>query len=262
MSVFDHGFLYGDGVYETLRTFDGQVWNLAEHLKRLRSSCDLVGISLPWNAKQIGEWICETVRRNGFKESRIRVTVTRGENDFDFATGGKPTILIQVQALTPPQIEVFKKGVSIVTFKAQRFLPEAKSISLLPMVMGKRFAKQKRAYEAVFVDDAGYVLEGTITNIFVVKDGVLLTPRRNVLAGTVRTALLKIAKKNGFKAFLRDFKVRDLHLADEVFLTNAPKGVIPVVQVDGKKIGNGKPGSVTKEFLNFYRNECKGNKRR
>ncbi len=255
VSVFDHGFLYGDGVYETLRTFDGQVWNLAEHLKRLKSSCNLIGIKLPWSAKQIGEWVSETVQRNGSKEARIRITITRGENGFDFVSCKKPTILIQAQVLMQQPDAVYKKGVAIVTFKAQRFLPEAKSISLLPMVMGKRYSKRKNAYEAVFVDD-DYVLEGTITNIFIVRDGVLWTPKQNVLAGTTRAALLKIAKNNGFTAFLRDFKIRDLYLADEVFLTNAPKGVIPVVRVDGQKIGNGKPGSVTKEFLNFYRNAC------
>ncbi len=283
VSVFDHGFLYGDGVYETLRTYGGRIWQIDEHLRRLEKSCKLVGVGLPWDRKKIGGWVEKTVQKNGFgkwhgqksamrssnagrdlglQEARIRITVTRGENGFDFVSSKKPTILIQVQKLISPPAEVFKKGVSVVTFKAQRFLPEAKSISLLAMVMGTRFAQQKKAYEAVFVDDADYVLEGTITNIFVVKkdrfgENVLLTPKSNVLAGTTRDLLLKIAKKNGLKALLADFKLKDLYAADEVFITNAPRGIIPVVKIDGKKIGNGRPGAVTLNLLTFHHNGCK-----
>ena len=269
MSVFDNGFLYGDGVYETLRTYDGRIWQIDEHLKRLGKSCKLVGIRLPWSFKQIGEWVEKTVQLNGFgngresekaeadSEARIRITVTRGENGFDFGPGEKPTIFVQVQRLVPQPEKFYEKGVAVVTFKAQRYLPEVKSISLLPMVMGSRLAQQKKVYEAVFVDAADYVLEGTITNIFMVENGVLLSPKKNVLAGTTRDFLMKIAKKNGIKALLADFKLKDLYAADEVFITNAPRGIIPVVKIDGRKIGNGRPGAVTLNLLNFHRNECK-----
>jgi len=235
VSVNDHGFLYGDGVYETLRTFNGKVWQAGEHLKRMRRSAKMTGLHIPWKDSELKKWIEETVKRNGFDESRIRVTVTRGVNNYAFSTCGEPTLVIQVKKLVPEPVAA--KGVKIVTIKMNRILPEAKSISLLPMILARRLADSKKAYECVFVDADGYVLEGSITNVFVVKNGVLMTPSEGVLPGTTRDFVLKLAKKRGIKTLMRKIKYGELVKADEVFVTNAPRGIVPVREVDGVEIG-------------------------
>jgi len=246
VSVFDHGFLYADGVYETLRTYGGKVWQIEEHVKRLRNSAGMIGLPLPWSLKQMGDWIKQTVRRNGFNESRIRVTVTRGENGFDFGPAIKPTICIQVRKFVKQPAEIYRRGASVVTFRAERLLPEAKTLSLLPMVLAHRFMKKKKAYEALLVDHKGFVREGTMTNFLMVKGGVLVTPGAGVLAGTTRDAVLAVARRLGVKIRMRDVKLKELYEADELFLTNAPRGIIPVRSVDGKKISKSCPGEMTK----------------
>ncbi len=285
VSIFDHGFLYGDGVYETLRTYThevpslgevpswrtggptstaseassigGKIWQLPEHLKRLQRSADFLGLKIPYNLSELARLAEKTVALNGFKESRIRITLTRGENGYDFGSCEKPTLCIQVQELKAEPAAVYEHGVEVVTFAGVRNLPEAKTISLLPLILANRFLRQKKAYEAIFVDGKGLsarVLEGTITNIFLVKNGVLITPKTGMLSGTTRQFLLKIARQAGFKISEKNMKVRDLYLADEVFITNAPRGIIPVVKVDGRKVGKGRPGTVTKSLMGIFLN--------
>ena len=257
ISVFDHGFLYGDGVYETLRTYGGKIWQLAEHLKRLQKSARLLGLKIPSSLDQLGGFVAETVKRNGFLESRIRITLTRGVNAYDFTTCRTPTLCIQVQELKPEPKRVYEKGVAVVTFRGVRNLPEAKTISLLPLVLANRFLKKKRAYEALFVDERNYVLEGTITNVFMVKKGLIITPKIGMLSGKTRQFLLKIAKKNGFKILQKSIKIKDLYAADEIFITNAPRGIIPVVKIDGKKVGLGRPGIITQKLMRVFKAELK-----
>ena len=249
ISIFDHGFLYGDGIYETLRTKNGKIWQLKEHLKRLQNSAKLLKLTLPFPLNKIGKLIEETIHRNHFPESRIRVTVTRGINNFDFTTCQKPTLCIQVHPLKPQPQKIYDAGVKIITLQLERVLPEAKTISLLPFIVGQQKIAEKKAYEAVFINPQGYVLEGTVTNIFIVKNNILITTKNNILEGTTRKLILKIAQKNGLKTKITDFKLPTLYNADEVFITNAPRGIIPVIQVDKKKIGNGKPGTVTNKLL-------------
>ena len=246
VSVFDHGFLYADGVYETLRTYNGRIWQLNEHLKRLKFSADKLGIKIPWGFKQLGMWIEKTVNLNGFKESRIRMTLTRGQNNFDFVGSRKPFLCIQVALLKPEPRAVYAKGVKVVTVKMQRLLPEAKTISLLPMVLARRLMKAQNVYEAIFVDDKNTVKEGTVTNVFIVVKGVLFTPAKGVLAGTTCAYIVKLARCLGLKVQMRGFKVPALQNADEVFITNAARGIVPVVQVNRKAIGSGRPGKITK----------------
>ncbi len=249
VSVFDHGFLYGDGVYETLRTYKGKIWQLEEHLARLGKSAELLGLRLPYSLQELAEFTLQTVQRNGFAESRIRITLTRGISGFDFTSCERATLCIQVQELVPQPEEVYAKGVAVITFQGARPLALAKSISLLPMILAKRAAEDAKVYEAIFVNEKGYVLEGTITNVFIVQKGVLITPKNNILLGTTRQFILRIAKKAGMKVKEKDFKIADLYKADEVFITNAPRGIVPVVKVDGKKIAAGEVGKMTHEIM-------------
>lgn len=249
VSVFDHGFLYADGVYETLRTYGGKIWQMDEHLKRLLRSAELIGLDIPWSLKQMGSWIVQTVKKNGFGESRIRMTVTRGENGFDFGKAKKPTICIQVQKLQSQPVRVYSQGVRAVSFCVERTLPEAKTLNFLSMVMAQRFMLKQKAYEAILVNHQGCVTEGTVTNVFMVRNGVLITPRKGVLAGTTRDVILKIARKMKVKIELRDIKLAEMYRADEIFISNAPRGIVPVVQLDGRKIGTVGSGKVTRGLM-------------
>ncbi len=251
VSVLDHGFLYGDGVYETLRTYNGKIWQMNEHLVRLKDSAARVSIFFPWENKQIAAWADKLVRMHGFKESRIRITVTRGENGFDFSGSKKPTILIQVAALKAEPVRIYRDGVKVVTMRGERILPETKSISLLPFVMARQETEKKKAYEALLVDEKGYVREGAMTNVFYVLKGAIFTPKTKILYGTTRDFLVKLMSRNGL-GLEKDFKLEELMNADEVFITNAPRGIIPVVNIDGKKIGRGRPGPVTGKIMKLF----------
>jgi len=253
VSVMDNGFLYGDGVYETLRTYGGKIWQVEEHLRRLRSSAGMLGIDVPWPDLKIGSWLKGLCRMNGFKESRIRITVTRGVNGMEFEGSRKPTILIQAGVLKDIPLSAAKNGVKVVSVKFQRLMPEAKTISLLPMILAKRAAERAKAYEALFVDGDGFVLEGSVTNVFMVKSGRVFTPGRDVLPGTTAKALVEALKKSVFKVVKKKIRLSELKKADEVFLTNAPRGIVPVAYVDGLKIGVGKPGVITRKIAGIFK---------
>lgn len=265
VSVFDHGFLYGDGVYETLRTYRGEIWQLEKHLERLQKSAEALQIILP-SLKKIGGWVLKTIEKNRFKESRIRITVTRGINHFDFGRSTKPTILVQVFKLIPEPKSVYERGVKVISFPTERFLAQAKTISLLPMIMAQQAMARAKAYEAIFVaSETGTLLdgnaetvaekmvrEGSKTNVYIVHNGVIMTPKSHVLPGTMREFLLHFLRKRGHEILVQDFPLARLYAADEVFITNAPRGIVPVVEVDKKKIGTGKPGKMTKEIMNAF----------
>ncbi|MCA9373561.1 aminotransferase class IV [Candidatus Peregrinibacteria bacterium] len=248
ISVFDHGFLYGDGVYETLRTYGSKVFQLQEHMKRLESSVRTLGMTDVFDPTKIEQWIEKTVKKNGFKESRIRVQVTRGQNGFAFGKAEKMVVVIVVERLKELDESFYKKGVDVMTVDWARCLPMVKSTSLLPMTVARQAADKADCFEAIFVEN-GWVKEGSISNLFMVKNGVLMTPKKGVLAGITRGLIVKLARKLGVKVKEGDFTKRKLYNADEVFITSTVKGMIPVKRVDSRKIGNGRPGSITKNLM-------------
>lgn len=250
ISLFDHGFLYGDGVYETLRTYNGNVWQLDEHLVRLENSARMLALKLPYSRREIGDLVEKLVQKNGFSESRIRITLTRGVNGFDFLQCRAPTFVVIAEKLQPQPPDVYKNGVKVVTVRLERTLPKVKSLNLLPLVLAQQEVAKARAYEALLVDHKGYVREGTITNVFLVKNSVLWTPKSNVLPGTTRAAILRLARKEKLPVRVTDFTIRKLSGADEMFLTNAPRGIMPVRQVDGHRMG--RPGPVTKTLMQAF----------
>lgn len=251
ISPFDHGFLYGDGIYETLRTYNGVVWHLEAHLDRLYQSAALIHLKLPWVQRRVIGWIEEVARRNmrSRRELRIRVTVSRGVNQYNFGTSKKPTIFISTQILVPEKRAVYSRGVSVITVPLERILSQAKTISLLPFILAQQACAREGAYEAFFLNRNGCVTEGSVTNVFIVKRRVLLTPKDDILYGTTRTVVLEIADMP-FKE--RAISLRELYTADECFITNAVKGVVPVVRIDGKKIGNGKVGVFTQKIMKAF----------
>lgn len=244
ISVFDHGFLYGDAIFETIRTVKGEPWMLREHLSRLRKSARVLGLKIGWTNAELEKMINRLCKKNGFKESRIRITLSRGCNNFEFSTCKKPTLLIEAKKLVRPLLEIYKKGVTAITYEIERSYPSIKSVSMLPAIIARREAKKRKVFESILINQKGYVTEGSISNIFVVKNGKLMTPKNEVLEGTIRNYLMK---KMPVK--LTNISQKQLAASDEVFLTSSLKGVVPIVKINGKNVGNGKVGPVTKAAM-------------
>lgn len=250
VSAFDPGFLYGDGIFETLRTYNGKVWQMEDHIARLYESARMRGWVLPWKPDEIAAIILKTIKKNDFRESLARVTVTPGVK--------QPTFFVWVQPMGSLSAKIYSRGVSTITFPLERPFPQMKTTSLQPLLIARAEMNKKRAFEALLINRKGLITEGTRTNVFIVKKKTLITPKIGVLAGATRNTLLKIAKKL-FRIKQRDILRRELMRADECFLTTSPQGIIPVVRIDGEKIGNGRVGPVTKhlqkEFKKFIQNQ-------
>jgi branched-chain amino acid aminotransferase len=244
ISVTDNGFLYGDAVYETIRTKDGDLWMLGKHLRRLKKSAKAVGMKIPYTKKEIRRMIEELIIKNKLKEARIRITLSRGANGLDFGFAKKPTFLVQAETIVTPPKDYYEQGVSIVTYAIERPMPKVKSTSMLPTIVAYRHALKKNAFEAVFVDHRGRVLECSMSNIFFVRNGKIITPKKNVLEGTVRNLVIKKARVKQ-----TTIKKRDLPKMEECFITSTIKGVLPVTKINGKKVGNGNVGPITKNLM-------------
>lgn len=263
ISVFDQGFLYGDGVYETMRTYRGSLWHVDTHMKRLEKSLAVAGIALPYSVARLIDQARMVIRKNGYKEARVRVMVTRGPSAskgarFAPVRAGKASVCILSYPI--PIFDIKKVSLSEVTagfYPVERSFPSVKTTSMFPLVMARMYGLQNDFFDTLLVDREGYVSEGAVSNVFVVKKGVLYTPRAGMLPGVTRDSVLRIArglvrqkklKKIVYCYFKRSFV---LH-ADEVFLTNAPSGVVSVVRVGERKIGNGRAGAVTKALFSSF----------
>lgn len=243
ISVFDPGFLYGDGIFETLRTYGGKIWQMEEHMERLFESAKMRGWKLPWKPEDLEKIVKKTLQKNNFKEARIRITITAGNT--------APTIFIWAQKLASFPDGAYSRGVSAITFPLERPFPQMKTTSLQPILIARTEMARKRVFEALLINWKGFITEGTWTNVFIVKKKLLITPRLGVLLGTTRSAVLKIARKL-FRIKQRDITRRELLNADECFVTNAVKGIVPVVKVDGEKIGAGRVGPVSKHLMKEF----------
>ncbi len=238
ISPFDHGFLYGDGIYETMRTIGGeQIFDIDAHLARLRNSAAIMELPLTWSDDQLKKWAEEVVRRNGFAEARVRISVTRGENHYHFVGAESPTLVISAAELS--DYTSCKNGVDLVSVLMERIMPEVKSSSLLPMIIGKQIAEKAKAFDAVYVDQNGMVTEGTVFNILLSRDNKLIGARHEtVLPGTAQRMLVAKATAAGFEFVEERFGVSQLQAADEVLITNSLFGCLPVAKVDGKPIAD------------------------
>jgi len=253
VSVFDHGFLYGDGVYDTLRTYHGMVWQMKEHLMRLRQSAKLLLIDVPWSDEQIIGWLDTLLKKNKFQDSRIRISVTRGVNGFDFLSSKKPTLIIIAEELHEQPAEVYQRGVVTVTLPWHRLLPEAKTNNVLPYILARQPLHKKNAYEGLYVDEQGNVLEGTITNVTAIFGKTLIAPKEGILPGETQKTALLVAKKKGLEVKWEKLSLKKLLKADEIFITSTVREIIPVRMVDGEKIGTVCPGPQTKMLMNAFK---------
>jgi len=231
VSLFDHGFLYGDGIYETLRTKNGEIFDFEGHFQRLKKSASALDIPIPFSAEEILAAIEEILEKNNLPESRIRMTLSRGENDFSFCGARNPTFAIFASPLSD-YAEERKNGVKITTIPLFRFFPEIKSTSLLPMIFAKQKAEQCGAFETIFLAENGAVCEGSVSNILIRRGKtVIFAPRKNTLAGTTQKIVVQEAAKT-FEIREEEFFKADLESADEVLLLNSVFGVLSVTQID------------------------------
>lgn len=262
ISVFDHGLLYGDGIFEGIRLYGGNVFRLDEHLERLEYSAKAILLKLPWSRKEISDAICATCRANGLTDGYIRLVVTRGVGDLGLSPWlcPKPSIFIIADKIALYPKEHYEKGLEIVTVATRRMNPGAlspaiKSLNYLNNIMAKIEARQAGALEAIMLNDQGLVAECTGDNIFIVHKGRILTPsaQQGALQGITRDTIFAIAKEIGVAIEEHDMTRYDVWNADEVFLTGTGAEVIPVVKLDGREIGDAKPGPVFAKVLAAFR---------
>jgi len=262
VSVFDHGLLYGDGIFEGIRLYGGNVFRLDEHLERFEYSAKAILLELPLKRAQWSEAVCETCRQNGLRDGYIRLVVTRGVGDLGLAPWlcAKPSYFIIASKISLYPAEHYEKGLAIVTVPTRRIGPASlpatiKSLNYLNNILGKIEARQFGALEAIMLNEQGYVAEATADNVFIVHKGELLTPAASegALKGITRSAIVDIARDLSLPLREANLTRYDLWCSDECFLTGSGAEVIPVVKLDGRTIGSGVPGPVTKRVLAEFR---------
>jgi len=262
VSVFDHGFLYGDGIFEGIRCYEGNIFRLEPHIDRLYESAKTIGLEIPYSRDEMIRATLDAVAANGQKNAYIRLVVSRGTGDLgiDPAKCPKPTVVIISAdiALYPP--EFYEKGIRLITASIRRIPiesldPRIKSLNYLNNILAKIEAKNAGVPEALMLNHHGYVAECTADNIFIVSKGEVKTPdlMQNALGGITRQAVLDLARRAEIPAHECVLGLHDIYNADECFLTGTGAEIVPVIEVDNRKIGSGRPGPFTKRLLDDFR---------
>jgi len=257
ISVYDHGLLYGDGVFEGIRAYNGLVFKLDEHIERLYHSAKSIELDIPMSQKDMKKTILETIRRNGLRDAYVRVVVTRGVGDLGLDPRKCPTPSVIIIA---DRITLWKeKSLKAVTASTRRnaltaLNPMIKSLNYLNNILAKLEANRANVSEAIMLNQQGLVCEGTGDNIFIVKDKIIATPppSASILVGVTRNAVIELAAKEGLRVEQRDITVHELYNADEAFFTGTAAEVMPLVEVDARKIGNGEPGPITRKLMEKF----------
>ncbi len=260
-SIYDHGFLYGDGVFEGIRAYNGRVFRLDEHLDRLYDSAKAIDLKIPLSKEEMKEAIIETLKRNNLKDAYIRPIVSRGDGDLglDPRKCPRPNVFIITQEWGAMYGDLYERGLTAVTVGIRRNAPEAmppniKSLNYLNNILAKIEANVKGGDEAIMIDTCGNISEGSGDNIFVIKNGRIITPPTlNNLRGVTRAAAIELAIKEGIKVLETNIGLFDIYTADEVFVTGTAAEIAPVTKIDGRLIGDGIPGQVTKKLMAAFR---------
>lgn len=262
ISVYDHGFLYGDGVFEGIRVYNGNIFRLDAHLKRLYESAQSIMLKIPYTHEEMTQLIVETIRKNQLESAYIRLVVSRGKGNLglDPSSCSNPNVIIIAEELTMFPKEFYENGIKIASVASRRnrpdvLSPQIKSLNYLNNILVKLEANQIGVQEALMLNDQGYVTEGSADNIFIVKNGVIYTPPvyLGALEGITRNAIIDVARAKGFEVRETPFTRHDVYVADEVFLTGTAVEVIAVIEVDRRVIKDGKPGEITKQLLEEFR---------
>lgn len=262
ISVFDHGLLYGDGIFEGIRLYNGCVFKLDAHLERLEYSAKVIMLKMPWSRQEIADAVCETCRANNLKDGYIRLVVTRGEGSLGLSIQNckRPQLIIIADTIQLYPEEFYENGLSIITVPTRRCNPAAlppsvKSLNYLNNILAKIEAQHLGYHEAIMLNDQGYVAECTGDNVFIIHKGQLITPAASAgaLKGITRDTALEIADELGIPWREANMTRYDVWVADELFLTGTAAEIVPIVEVDARSIGNGKPGAITARFLESFR---------
>lgn len=259
ISVFDHGFLYGDGVFEGIRAYEGCVFKLNEHINRLYESAKSIELIIPLSKSEFKNAIIETLNRNKLKDAYIRVVVSRGIGTLGLnpTLCPKASIIIIADYLAP--LFEGKNATAIIAFTRRNSVtainPMIKSLNYLNNILARIEANKAGVNEALMLNQNGTVCEGTGDNIFIVKAGVIITPPPSaaILLGITRQVVIDLAEKEGIKVVERSITVHELYNADESFFTGTAAEIAPLVNVDGKLIGTGKPGPVTTMLIDNFK---------
>jgi branched-chain amino acid aminotransferase len=261
VSVFDHGFLYGDGVFEGIRAYHGRVFKLKEHIDRLFYSAKAILLEIPMTHEKIARAVIESCRANKIRDGYIRLVVTRGIGTLGLNPRSckKPSVIIIADKIQVYPLELYSRGMDIVTVPTVRNLhsavnPAIKSLNYLNNILAKIEANNAGVEEAVMLNAEGFVAECTADNLFIVKNGELFTPplSAGALYGITRQTVIELARQNGLKVSEPNLTRYDLFCADECFLCGTGAEIMPVIKIDNRVIGNGKPGNVTRNLVSEY----------
>jgi len=261
VSVLDHGLLYGDGIFEGIRFYNGRVFRLEEHLDRLWDSARSICLEIPMTMREVTEAVLETIRQNHLRDGYIRLLVTRGVGNLGLnpVQCKHPSVIIIAATIALYHENIYRKGLTIVTCATRRTSPAAlnpavKSLNYLNNVMARIEANLAGADEALMLNDAGNVAECTADNVFIIKRGQIFTPpiTAGALRGITRSIVFEIAAELGIKIMEADITRHDVFIADECFLTGTAAEIVPVVKADGRLIGNGKPGPITVRTISRF----------
>ncbi len=260
ISIFDRGFLFADGIYEVTAVLKGRLVDYDAHMERLERSLREIRLDWPCSKEELKAMHRNMVKHNGLAEGWVYMQITRGsaDRDFKFPKGVKPTLIAFTQAKKLVDNPDAVRGVSVITVPDIRWARrDIKSVMLLAPVLGKQAAYEAGAFEAWMVED-GKVTEGTSSNAYIVKDGKVITRglSNNILAGCTRRALFRLAKEKGVTLEERAFTPDEAYAADEAFLTSASNFVMPIVEIDNKRVGGGQPGPVTRKLREMFLEEA------
>jgi len=261
ISVYDHGLLYGDGVFEGIRAYKGVVFKLKEHIDRLYNSAHAIMLDIPLTKDEMIKTVIETLKRNNLRDAYIRLIVTRGVGDLsiDPRKCSRPTVIIITDTINLHKTEAKERGITAAITWVRRDVVDAtthevKSLNYLNSILAKIEANNMGVDEAICLDHRGFVCEGAAENIFIVKDEKIITPptTTGALPGVTRNRVIQLAKDLGYKVYEEDLTPTELFTADEVFFTGTAAEIVPVIEINGRKIGDGLPGPVTKHLMREF----------
>jgi len=261
ISSGDRGFLYGDGIFETLRTYNDEPFKLAEHLERMRCSAEELKISVEYTDAEISENITKLIEKNSIRNAYIRITLSRGEGGsaLQISDGLRSTILIQVKPFTPYEKGLYEEGMSLAVSGHRRSTTSPicrhKTTNLLASILLKEEARERSVHDSIVLNTDGHVAECIVSNIFMVNNGNVITSSldTNILPGVTRKTVLDICQNSGIPAREESFKIETLIKAKEVFITNSLMEIMPVSMVEDDKIGKTTPGKITQQLMSAYK---------
>ncbi len=262
VSVFDHGFLYGDGVFEGIRAYGGRIFRLKAHVERLFSSAKTLMLEIPYTRAEMTELILEACRVNGLQDAYIRVVVSRGPGDLglDPLKCPKPSVVIIADTITLYPEDLYRAGLKVCTSsirrqRAEALNPQIKSLNYLNSILAKIGANQRGCQEVVMLSEEGFVAECSADNIFMVRGRKVITPAPHlgILLGITRDAVMEVARAKGYEVVETTFTRHELWNADEVFLTGTAAEIVSVVSIDERIVADGKPGPVATELQAAFR---------